>query len=391
MIMYMFKKKYVALFLVGQMLFAGSIAQAETAVSASASVVAPKIEVVANSVVPIKNLDRGFVQFNNLMVQSVSASSGVITASREYPPLPVMPMGSSAETTSVSPARIGIDSSTCYSYEKKDTNVASVVSCPTPPQYVGAPDILYTIKIDASTQLLLRDRSVATLGSFAMGDQINVFGYYNSDGSISAYLVRNLSKPVSREFIQLNNMTLVSVSGNTLALVQDQPSPCYRFEGETSVKSTIYPCPMGVTDFSVRAETKNVAAPASLSAQWMMVRKYVVIVDANTVILDRNRTRLTISNLQVGDKLNIYGETSDNGQNITADIIRDLSLPVAAQEYSGKVTAVNADGSFVIQTDTGRTVTVKNPVEVGMTVKIRGLLDEVQNIITQISQMNLSR
>ena len=84
----------------------------------------------------------------------------------------------------------------------------------------------YRIEVDATTELSLRDRTSAGLSDFAAGDQINVFGYYNTDGSIQAYLVRDLSKPMQTQSLQLNNIEIVSLSGTstpaTIAVTQEE-------------------------------------------------------------------------------------------------------------------------------------------------------------------------
>jgi hypothetical protein len=54
-----------------------------------------------------------------------------------------------------------------------------------------------TIQASADTQLLLSDRTTATLGNITPGDTINVFGYYDGAGNIQASVIRDLSKPVA--------------------------------------------------------------------------------------------------------------------------------------------------------------------------------------------------
>ncbi|HVM77035.1 MAG TPA: DUF5666 domain-containing protein, partial [Candidatus Paceibacterota bacterium] len=247
----------------------------------------------------------------------------------------------------------------------------------------------YRIEVSAQTELMLRDRSVASLSDFSNGDQINVFGYYNTDGSIQAYIVRDISKPVETETMQLNNVTLVSVSGTnlpaTLAVTQTVGAPCYGFNG--SVKSNIA-CPMGVSSFSQNSATADVQPPPSVAPMWMMLRKYVVTVDARTIILDSNRNIIPLSSLNVNDSLNVYGESTDNGQTITADIVRDTSIPVAQTSFGGTVTQVNSDGSFVIQTKDGQTLTIASPVSVGESVSVTGI--QSQGTITQITRLTVS-
>lgn len=247
----------------------------------------------------------------------------------------------------------------------------------------------YRIEVDSNTEFMLRDRTAAQLSDFSAGDQINVYGYYNTDGSIQAFIVRDLSKPVETTSMQLNNVTLVSVSASTtpatLAVTQTVTAPCLGFDSNGSALSIA--CPMGVSSFSANPATANVTPPAALMPNWVMLRKYVVNVDSRTIILDRNRGELSLASLTPGDSLNIYGETSDNGQTITADIIRDLSIPPAATTITGTVSQVNADGSFVIRTTDGRTLTVQNPISAGETVTLQGILNSAENIVSQISQV----
>jgi hypothetical protein len=329
----------------------------------------------------------GFLQFNNLTVTGLTPAStpgslGQIyaNAATTLVPLPVS-AGASSGGASMT---VGV-SNPCFQFQSAAGTQSTAIRCPVPPVYNGSTStpVSYTIDVTATTRLMLSDRSVATLSSFAPGDTINVFGYYNTDGSIQAYVVRDLSKSGSGttgggtapQSIQLNNVTLntVAIAGTgsaTLAVTQASGNPCFGFMGNTQ---TSIACPMGLSAFSANAATANVTPLPALVPAWQMLHKYVVMVGPNTTILDRNRNPISVSSLNPGDSLNVYGETSDGGQTVSADIIRDLSLPVAASTYTGTVTAVNADGSFVIQTNGGQTFTVQNPITVGTTVTVRGL------------------
>jgi hypothetical protein len=266
----------------------------------------------------------------------------------------------------------------CYHFENQGSLTSNAIACPVPPPTPRGNS--YRIEIDAATQLMLRDRTTATLGSFAVGDDINVYGYYNTDGSIQAYLIRDTSKPLITQTIQLNNVSLVSVSGTTLpatlAVTQQQSAPCYQFN--TGSAKMPFACPMGLPSFSANATTQGMMAPAMIAQPtWISLHKYAIIVDAKTVILDSNRTQISLANLSTNDQLNIFGETSDNGQTINADIIRDLSLPATIitpppfkGSYTGTVTSVNADGSFVVQAPAGQITVPQGTIQVGTTVTI---------------------
>jgi Domain of unknown function (DUF5666) len=370
---------------------------------------------------PITPVNSGFVQFDNLVVQSVSSESvpAEIVATISAP-IPAMDSYSgtggsamAAPTAQSVPAEpSAVSSMSCYQFSTEASNNGTPITCPTPPSTAttssasaatpsaaAMPAIIYpyqvsySIEIGSSTELMLRDRTPATLNDFAAGDTINVFGYYNPDGSIQAYLVRDTSEPPTTQTIQLDNVNLVSISGTslpaTLAVTQDQGAPCYSFDSNGTEQS--YACPMGISSFSQNPVTQNLAIPSAEPA-YIWLRKYGVTVDSQTIILDRNRDQLSLSNLNIGDQLNVYGETTDNGQTVDADIIRDLSIPAlppAPTNYTGEVTQVNADGSFVVETNDGQTITVQSPITVGATVSVTGILSASSSMLTSVSEIDL--
>lgn len=346
--------------------------------------------------------NNAIMQFNNLTIQSVSANTppAEIVASTN-----VYILEKNESKPGATPATPAVPSSIqvkCLKYLNKESGSGTAITCPTPATqavtstsasamvypYRGG---MYKIEVSATTHLMLRDRTAATLTDFTVGDQINVFGIYNQDGSVDALIVRNISKPVEKQFVQLNNVDLVSVSATTapatLTVVQQIANPCYGFGKEGNTKQGVIACPMGLKSFSDNSSTQNVVAPQALMPIINQSRKYVVQVDAQTIIMNRERGSLTLGDLKIGDKLNIYGATQGNGEVIDADLVRDLSQPPMAQNYSGKVTQVNSDGSFMIQADGGETYTVQNPIQVGATVQLKGLLDQLQKVISQVSQI----
>ncbi len=414
-------KKIMAIAVMGQILAMGlatTVAGAQTvdaANAASASVgvgasgqgqAAPGIIVAPRPIAPPPvNTDSGFMQFNNLTVQSVSGTNPPAEIVAVSPAIVPMIYNS---TNAPSNSAANVKSGTCYRFNAENDNAGMSISCPTPssaasttaagaaPAIYPAPAPMpvqiqpYKIEIDASTKLYLRDRTPATLGDFSAGDEINVFGYYNTDGSIQAYLVRDISKPVQSQTLQLNNVDLVSLSASTtpatLVVAQQTIYPCYGFGANGNGKQAIA-CPMGISSSAANSALQNAPVPSALMPTWAMSRKYQINIDANTIILDSNRTALQLSDLQVGDELNVYGETNDNGRTITADIVRDLSIPATAQNYTGTVTQVNTDGSFNIQTSDGRTLTVQSPIQVGATLRLVGILNRLTNVLSQVTSI----
>ncbi len=379
----------------------------------------PSIGSDSNRILPVPPTpqDDGFIQFNNLTVENVSSESppAEILAIQEQPPYALMDRGA---VKSVLPAPTASEAK-CFRFLNPENAAGSATTCPlpialpqtptstaattTPPQSGRTPTIYpapplppvitYRIMISYDTRLFLRDRTPAALTDFSRGDKINIFGFYNSNGNVDALMVRNLSKPLQKHFVQLNNVELVSVADENiptyLVAVQRPIYPCYDFgiRGETK---RILPCPLGVKSLKDNPLSQGVELPQRFMPE-QALRKYIVKVDEQTVILNRLRSRLDISELIIGDKLNIYGETDDSGEIIEADIIRDLSKPVVSLNYSGTIMQVNADGSFVIQTEDGELLTVENPIKVGATVKLVGVLNDIKKIISQISEILIKK
>ncbi len=301
----------------------------------------------------------------------------------------------------------------CISY-KDDASRGKETACPTPPANAGmldssygrstsvnpipqqispeiypvpSPSYLYRIEVSSDTRLLLRNRASATLADFASGDQINVFGFYNNDGSIRALIVRNLSKPEEKQFIQLDNAELVSVSGNTLVVIHGQNYPCYGFDASGSNKSMTV-CPMGAS--TENPALQNIAVPETLMPRFFPSRKYIVQIDIQTIILDRNRNRISQNDLAINDKLNIYGVIGSNSDTIEADIIRDISRPQKPPErktFEGTISQIGSDGTIVMTTSDGRTLTLQ--IGTGSKIKVNGILDELKGWLYNLSEITI--
>jgi hypothetical protein len=246
--------------------------------------------------------DDRIVQLENLTIQSTSASvPGTIYASRD--------MGG--------PCR-----------EYSDMNGASgskIYPCPM------APTVLYQIAVESDTILLLKNRARATIGDFAVGDRINVFGFLDGDTSgVQALIMRDLDKPVSNEgrYVQLNNLTVATgpasdVLPTTFRAARKGIEPCMEFSSISSAKGVSAPCPMGV-DISVSSEILNSTTTAG--AEYRPFRQYYNIqVTEKTKLVGLNRQSIKLGDIQPGDTVNIYGRYIPGTRMVEALIVRNLS------------------------------------------------------------------
>lgn len=279
--------------------------------------------------------DDDIVQLNNLRIQSISSNSApaVVMASTDY-------------------------GMRCVKFMMPESSSGSSFPCPVPSS------TLYQIKVDTDTVLLLRTRSRAALSQFAVGDRINVYGFMDPRlQTVDALIVRNLDKPVMTSYIQLNNVEVNSDPGSTVpasfTVVKKIGSPCFDY-GNSGVKGTIFPCPLG---FEIRESPSVVpgnasgsagTAPSSAataeggagigsSAYYPRPSKYIINVNGRTQILRRDRTVMSLDDIEVGDTLNIYGTYQSQAQSIDALVIRDLSKPVSVSLGSLRVTVTDGE------------------------------------------------
>lgn len=322
-------------------------------------------------IVSPSDLTKDFIQLNNLTIEKMEASDSF--------PVKIMARGEK--------------SFPCYSYGSGGQSSKSSVPCPLmevrKSDTVGAmPEKLnlYEISFVKNTVLLLRNHQKATIDDFAVGDKINAYGNFEN-GVFQAVIARNLSKPEEKEFIQLNNLIVIERSGNAIKAVRKKDSPCYSY-GETGVGAKREAdCPMPT---SLRSdEASGVAAVAPEIAKYPeMYYPFNIRVTDRTVLLLRDKQKATIDDFAVGDKINVYGLRGENSvSEIEALVMRNLSKPPKASEkatINGKVIEVKSDGSFTIQTQDGRTITVEPMNLKGAEVTVTGLLDEANLKMTEV-------
>lgn len=254
------------------------------------------------------------MQFNNLTVQSVSGD------------------GSSA--TIYSYRDVG---SACRNYKSLDAAYGVPMPCP------DVPTLLYAIHVNGDTRLLLRDRTKATIDDFTEGDQINVFGFVNGDNEIDALIVRNITKPTTYRYLQLNNVEIISgplptnvgiTDGDAISrpfpalpaqivVAKKFPTPCLGFRTESS-SGLIVPCP--VPEVQIPAMVSD-----SMPVARYPYRTYTVLLTTKTSIVNRLRQAISVADLAVGHRVNVYGRVNSATGNIEAVVLRDISLPTSGK------------------------------------------------------------
>jgi hypothetical protein len=261
--------------------------------------------------------DDNIIQLNNLRIRSISSKTlpAVITASHSF----------------------GIR---CLQYRDLDAPTGLSIPCPVPP------DILYHIRVDSDTILLLRNRVRASFSDFTVGDRINAYGFMDRNTqTIEALIVRNLDRPEVKQFIQLNNVEVISISASappaTITVVQSHISPCFDYGLDGNAPGAPIPCPLGVESNTTGGET---TIGNSAEFYYPIQRKYEVSVNANTRLMNRNRVSMPLSDISAGDILNIYGNYIPNAPHvIEALVVRDLSKP---EVNSGVLRVAVSDGDL---------------------------------------------
>lgn len=183
--------------------------------------------------------------------------------------------------------------------------------CPQPPTQ------LYKIEINPYTILLFRNRTRATLSDFAVGDRMNVYGF-RSGNTMTAFIARDLDKPEIPQPIDLMNMEITAMSGNSITVQLHM----YCKDGMI--------CPMGAAESSTRMMPMFYPMPRT------------ILIDSATRFTNKNGVAIKFGDLRIGDRVNVSGTMQGKEVNapITAKKIQDISIPrssgtLSVQSLSG--------------------------------------------------------
>jgi hypothetical protein len=84
---------------------------------------------------------------------------------------------------------------TCLVFATALANTGTSTACPTP-SIASSGTMNFAIQVNDTTKLLLSDRTAAVLGNIAVGNIVNIYGYYDGSDTIQASIVRDTSKPI---------------------------------------------------------------------------------------------------------------------------------------------------------------------------------------------------
>ncbi len=164
-----------------------------------------------------------------------------------------------------------------------------------------------------------------------------VFG--QTTGSIPA----EITSQGKKEYVQIPNLTVNRV--DHLATIQGGPDGSFAPSGLQAIL-TVSPTVGTCTRFA----TETSAAPLACSR--IMVPEYQVRVMYNTKIMDRARKALALGEIEVGDRINVFGLMDVASGQIDARVVRDLDKPAAGMtvqlEDLQVIGVSDASGQFVI-------------------------------------------
>jgi hypothetical protein len=128
---------------------------------------------------------------------------------------------------------------TCKQFATDISPTGSPIACPT------LPTALLTITTNQATQTLLNNRSATTLASIAPGDPINVYGYYDGNGTINAEIIRDTSRTTSGMTPTINMGTTTNTTADLQAEINQLEVLVNQLEAELAIStstgtSTIY-------------------------------------------------------------------------------------------------------------------------------------------------------
>ncbi len=317
------------------------------------------------------------VQFNNLKITQITSGNIFVALTSTEIPNP------------------------CLRFENESSSRSQVFPCPSPlgtSQSPIAHEASYNIHVSSKTILLLRTRAKATISDFEIGDRINVYGFYDTEtNGVESLIVRNLSKPAERRFIQLNNAEVVTEPANTLLplriiVIQRLIQPCFDYGASGTSPAVRFLCPQGLKTFTAADKTiTGSQLPADSLYPPTIARKYVIEITAQTTLLTRVRGTLMLDEITIGDKLNVYGLLKEDNATIEAITLRDLTKPLQTETLLGTIVSVDGDGSFTIRTDEGEEFKVRLSFAPGQRIEIKGLIERVTKIISDLQQIRKQR
>lgn len=233
-----------------------------------------------------------------------------------------------------------------------DTTTTTAAAAPTPTTSTTAPaSTTPTPTVNSSTPTTITTPSTTTPSSTVAP-------------SVTAEPVVSLASG----YLQIEGLTVASTSAagtmpmQILATVPASGATCEQFASGSATTGTSIACPVAA---SMTVPTSSTSSPAYYNP-------YVIVVDAATQLLTRDRASATFAEIMPGDTINAYGYY-DGVNTLDAGIVRDLSQPATASTTLGTGTAGAAAGStsttiasLRAQLDRLETLVIQLEAEIGM-------------------------
>jgi hypothetical protein len=162
-------------------------------------------------------------------------------------------------------------------------------------------------------------------------------------GAVFGQTSSGLPAPGSKEFVQIPNLTVQAI--DYVATIQGGPGTGFVNDGLQAVL-TVSPTVGTCTRFA------NETSASPLACSKIAVQQYSVQVTGRTTIMDRARKAMPLGDIEVGDRVNVFGLMDVSSGQIDARIVRDLDKPASAAtvqlEDLQVIGVSDASGQFVI-------------------------------------------
>lgn len=208
---------------------------------------------------------------------------------------------------------------------------------------------------------------IVFLGSVGGAKEIEAGSKDSASGPAAAISDLIISSPrvIPPGFYQFSNLEITKeLASDNLPIkieaVQKLETPCVILEGGRLENPL--PCPT--------SKDKKIAT-------------YIIQIDEKTSLVNIDRDAAILADFERGDKINVLGLVSSDFTFIRAAVVRNLEKKNYHKSFSGTVKEFT-DSGFILETETGLEILVRNPLAKGQKVTIQGVFDKASNVIDDV-------